>query len=264
MSIERLITVESSFPHEETVQRLETAVKEHAMTPFAHVDHSAGGMQGNKVVLLRRLKYRQDLQPLLHCHCLVGVAPIFCRGASIGRSGLAEGPCHEGGCRCPFSISLWFHSYREVAGRQVGGGTQRYCTASWQGHVSVQPANSAVCQRLSEPTAAASLGMEATVGPVNDMSELESLFTTQVPNSGFVVIPDVFTISHCAEIISLAARWHVPAIYWSRSFTEIGGLISYGPYIPDELPACGAVCPSHPQRRETKRAAGSGVHQVRA
>jgi hypothetical protein len=37
-----------------------------------------------------------------------------------------------------------------------------------------------------------------------------------------------------AEIISLAARCRVPANYWSRSFTEIGGLISYGPYIPDE------------------------------
>jgi putative ABC transport system substrate-binding protein len=84
--------------------------------------------------------------------------------------------------------------------------------------------------------AAASLGVDAIVGPVNDMSGLESLFTTQArePNSGFVVIPDVFTIGHCAEIISLAAHWRVPAIYWSRSFTEIGGLISYGPYIPDE------------------------------
>ena len=30
MSTERLITVESSFHHEETVQRLETAVKEQA------------------------------------------------------------------------------------------------------------------------------------------------------------------------------------------------------------------------------------------
>ena len=85
-------------------------------------------------------------------------------------------------------------------------------------------------------TAAASHGMEAIVGPVNDMSELESLFTTQArePNSGFVVIPDVFTVSHRPEIISLAARWRVPAIYWSRSFTEMGGLISYGPYLSDE------------------------------
>ena len=85
--------------------------------------------------------------------------------------------------------------------------------------------------------AAASHGVEAIVGPVNDMSELETLFTTQASESnsgGFIVIPDVFTISHGAEIIGLAARWRVPAIYWSRSFTETGGLISYGPNIPDE------------------------------
>jgi putative tryptophan/tyrosine transport system substrate-binding protein len=84
--------------------------------------------------------------------------------------------------------------------------------------------------------AAASLGVEPIVAPVNNMPELETLFTTQArePNSGFVVIPDVFTISHRAEIISLAARWRIPAIYWSRSFTEMGGLISYGPYLSDE------------------------------
>ena len=84
--------------------------------------------------------------------------------------------------------------------------------------------------------AAASLGVETIVAPVNDMPELESLFTKEArePNSGFVVIPDAFTITHRAEIISLAARWRIPAIYWSRSFTEIGGLISYGPYLPDE------------------------------
>jgi putative ABC transport system substrate-binding protein len=84
--------------------------------------------------------------------------------------------------------------------------------------------------------AAASLGAEAIVAPVNDMPGLESLVTTEArePNSGLVVIPDAFTIQHRAEIVALAARHHVPAVYWSRSFTEIGGLISYGPYIVDE------------------------------
>jgi putative tryptophan/tyrosine transport system substrate-binding protein len=48
------------------------------------------------------------------------------------------------------------------------------------------------------------------------------------------VIPDAFTIQHRAEIIALAARHRVPAVYWSRSFTEVGGLISYGPYIVEE------------------------------
>jgi ABC-type uncharacterized transport system substrate-binding protein len=84
--------------------------------------------------------------------------------------------------------------------------------------------------------AAAAIGAEAIVGPVVDMPGLESLITAEAnqPNSGLVVMPDVFTIQHRAEIIALAARQHVPAVYWSRSFTEIGGLISYGPYIVDE------------------------------
>jgi putative tryptophan/tyrosine transport system substrate-binding protein len=85
-------------------------------------------------------------------------------------------------------------------------------------------------------TAAASLGMEAIIAPVHDMPEVESLVTTQArePNSGLVVIPDAFTISHRAAITLLAAHYRVPAVYWSRSFAELGGLITYGPYMVDE------------------------------
>ena len=84
--------------------------------------------------------------------------------------------------------------------------------------------------------AAASLGMEAIIAPVDDMLELESLVTIQArePNSGLVVIPDAFTELHRAEIVSLAVRYRVPAVDWSRSFAEGGGLISYGPYLVDE------------------------------
>ena len=85
--------------------------------------------------------------------------------------------------------------------------------------------------------AAEARDMEALVSPVHDMPEVELLLTTQArePNSGLVVLPDAFTVSHSAEITSLAARFRVPAVYWSRSSTELGGLISYGPYIVDEF-----------------------------
>jgi putative ABC transport system substrate-binding protein len=86
--------------------------------------------------------------------------------------------------------------------------------------------------------AAASVGAEAVVSPVNDIQSVESLVITEAgePSSGrgLVVIPDAFTVHHRAEITALAARYHVPAVYWSRSFAEAGGLISYGPYIVDE------------------------------
>jgi putative ABC transport system substrate-binding protein len=85
-------------------------------------------------------------------------------------------------------------------------------------------------------SAAAAIGAEAVIGPVNDMPGLESLVAAEAreANSGLVVIPDAFTIPHRAEIIAVAARHRVPAVYWSRSFAELGGLISYGPYIVDE------------------------------
>jgi putative ABC transport system substrate-binding protein len=85
-------------------------------------------------------------------------------------------------------------------------------------------------------TAAASLGVEAIVAPFNDMPTLESIVTAEAhePSSGLVVIPDAFTQQHRAEITALATRSHIPAVYWSHSFAEAGGLISYGPYLVDE------------------------------
>jgi len=84
--------------------------------------------------------------------------------------------------------------------------------------------------------AAASLGAEAIVAPVNDMPDIESLVSKEAnePNSGLVVIPDSFNLRHRAEITELVARNRIPTVYWSRQFTSIGGLISYGPYIVDE------------------------------
>jgi putative ABC transport system substrate-binding protein len=54
---------------------------------------------------------------------------------------------------------------------------------------------------------AASLGVEAILAPVHDMSELESVIAAQAreSNGGVIVIPDAFTIVHRAEITLLAS-----------------------------------------------------------
>src|SRR5262249_44737898 len=83
-------------------------------------------------------------------------------------------------------------------------------------------------------TAAASLGVDADVAPVRDVHEIEALISATDPTSGFVMIPDAFTVTHQAEITALAARYRVPVVSWSRSFAELGGLISYGPVLMDE------------------------------
>ena len=79
--------------------------------------------------------------------------------------------------------------------------------------------------------AAASLGVEAITAPVHDKSELESVVAAQArtPNSGLIVMPDGFMNVHREEVTSLAARYHLPAVYPYRFFVELGGLLSYGP-----------------------------------
>src|SRR6516225_4105386 len=86
----------------------------------------------------------------------------------------------------------------------------------------------------SYKAAAASIGMETHAAPVGDMHEIELLISTSEATSGLVMIPDAFTVTHQAEITALAVRHRVPVVSWSRSFAELGGLISYGPVLIDE------------------------------
>jgi putative ABC transport system substrate-binding protein len=53
------------------------------------------------------------------------------------------------------------------------------------------------------------------------------------PHVGLIVVPDNFTTVNRDLIISLAARWKIPAIYPYRYFAEAGGLMSYGVDIND-------------------------------
>ena len=50
-----------------------------------------------------------------------------------------------------------------------------------------------------------------------------------------VVMPDPFFFARREQLIALAARYAVPTIYPSRDFTEIGGLMSYGPNLALDL-----------------------------
>jgi putative ABC transport system substrate-binding protein len=78
--------------------------------------------------------------------------------------------------------------------------------------------------------AAASFAVEAIRAPINDSSELESIIAAQArePNSGLFVLPDAFTFAYRVEIVSLAARYRLPAVYAFRFFAALGGLLSYG------------------------------------
>jgi putative ABC transport system substrate-binding protein len=71
---------------------------------------------------------------------------------------------------------------------------------------------------------------DITAALVHDTSELESVIASQAskPNTGLVVMSDVFPLVHRTEITTLVARYRLPTVYPYREFAQVGGLLSYG------------------------------------
>lgn len=78
--------------------------------------------------------------------------------------------------------------------------------------------------------AAPALGVAITAVPVHDSAEIDRVIARigSSANSALIVNPDAFTTDNRALIISLAARYRLPAIYPYRYFAAEGGLLSYG------------------------------------
>jgi putative ABC transport system substrate-binding protein len=78
---------------------------------------------------------------------------------------------------------------------------------------------------------APSFGVE--LSPVNmlDAGEIERALAAfaRSPNGGLIVAASTLAIVHHEPIITLAARYRLPAVYSGRFFVTAGGLTSYGP-----------------------------------
>jgi len=83
--------------------------------------------------------------------------------------------------------------------------------------------------------AARALGRQVTVFDATTADEINSAFVTmvQAPLGGLVVTADPFFNSRREQIVTLAGRNAVPAIYEWREFAELGGLMSYGTILPE-------------------------------
>ncbi len=84
---------------------------------------------------------------------------------------------------------------------------------------------------------ARSLKLEPIAAPVHNDAEIETVMASlgREPASGLIAMPDGFTFVHRAQIILLAARSNVPAVYWNSVVARDGGLLSYGPDNADIL-----------------------------
>ncbi len=84
---------------------------------------------------------------------------------------------------------------------------------------------------------AAALAIELVPRPVKSVAEITNVFEefARLPDSGLIVPPDIFTVSHGDLIIALAARHRLPAVYAFGSLVSAGGLMSYGTDRVDEM-----------------------------
>jgi putative ABC transport system substrate-binding protein len=78
--------------------------------------------------------------------------------------------------------------------------------------------------------AAGRLGVRLVVLQASNESEIDTSFATLVREGagGLLVASDAFFYSRREQLVALAARHAVPAIYQLRDFTAAGGLMSYG------------------------------------
>ncbi len=81
--------------------------------------------------------------------------------------------------------------------------------------------------------AARKLEVQLDVLEASTDAEIEKAFLALKPGVPLLVGTDPFFFSRRAQIVALAARRPVPAIYDSREFAEAGGLMSFGPNIID-------------------------------
>jgi putative ABC transport system substrate-binding protein len=83
--------------------------------------------------------------------------------------------------------------------------------------------------------AARTVGLRSQVFNAVNERDIGAAFAalTQRRLGALLVANDTFYTTQRAQIAALAARHAVPAIYTTREFAEAGGLLSYGPSLPD-------------------------------
>jgi putative ABC transport system substrate-binding protein len=102
--------------------------------------------------------------------------------------------------------------------------------------VIVNPNSPEVDSQLNDvQTGADAVGWELQILRVGSEAEFDSAFATLAQSAveALLVAADPFFNSQRERIVALAARHKIPAIYEARGYAVAGGLMSYGPNLPD-------------------------------
>ena len=151
---------------------------------------------------------------------------VFVQVADPVGAGFIAGLGKPGGNVTGFTIyeygmsAKWLEILKEIAPRVTRVGIVR------------DPANVAEIGLFGAiQSVAPSLGMQLSPISLANASEIEggiSAFARE-PNRGLIVVGSASAFVHREQIIALAARYQLPAVYPDRGFIAAGGLISYGP-----------------------------------
>lgn len=81
--------------------------------------------------------------------------------------------------------------------------------------------------------AARTLHVAVEPAPVHDAASIAAL--AERKDGGFLVLPDFFTMANRAQLLAAIAEARLPAVFWSRTFVDEGGLMSYSTDSAEQL-----------------------------
>jgi len=157
---------------------------------------------------------------------------VFTLVADPVGAGYVDSLAHPGGNATGFTVleystaAKWLELLKEIAPRVTRVAVFR------ETGVAAGPAQFSAAQ-----TVAPSLGMELRPVDTRDAGEIERTITAfaQGSNGGLLVTASSSSTLHRNLIITLAARYRLPAVYFERLFVAAGGLISYGSDYVDQF-----------------------------
>jgi putative ABC transport system substrate-binding protein len=98
----------------------------------------------------------------------------------------------------------------------------------------MNPSNpNSAAEQTDAQTGAKSLGIETVVLNARNAAEIDAAFEEllRVKADGFITATDPILLDCREQIVSLAQKHSLPAVYFVRQFATAGGLLSYGPSI---------------------------------
>jgi putative ABC transport system substrate-binding protein len=69
--------------------------------------------------------------------------------------------------------------------------------------------------------------------PVHDAASIAALASRK--DGGLLILPDFYTMANRAHLLAAIAEARVPAVFWSRTFVDEGGLMSYSTDSTEQL-----------------------------